>query len=341
MTELTYSQAIREALTEEMERDDRVLLFGEDVGAYGGVFKVSEGLYEKFGEKRVIDTPTSEIAIAGAAVGAAMLGARPVAEFQFIDFMASAMDQIANQAAKMRYLTGGQVALPIVFRTPAGAGGNFAAQHSQSLEAWFCHIPGLKVVMPATAADAKGLLKSAIRDADPVVFIEQKMLYSRRGEVPEENDFLIPLGSADIKRAGSDVTLVAIGGTVIRALEAASRLAETDRIEVEVIDPRSLVPLDLATIVDSVRRTSRLVIVQEAHKACSVGASLALDVLREGFGYLDAPVGFVCPPSVPVPYPSHLEEIYLPTVERIETSVRAAVAGELPSQDIMSVRDAS
>lgn len=322
MGQLTYAQAIRSALTEEMERDESVLLFGEDVGPYGGVFKVTQGLSESFGPRRVFDTPTSEIAIAGAAVGAAMVGARPIAEFQFIDFMASAMDQIANQAAKMRYLTGGQIALPIVFRTTAGAGGNFAAQHSQSLEAWFCHIPGLKVVMPSNAADAKGLLKSAIRDSDPVVFIEHKMLYPIKGVVPDDDDFTIPLGVANVARPGRDVTLLAIGGTVRRALEASETLADSDGVEVEVIDPRTLVPFDLATVVDSVRRTSRLVVVQEAHKTASFGAAVVLDILGEAFGYIDAPIGFVGPPPVPVPYPPELEQAYLPSVERIVEALR-------------------
>lgn len=325
MAQLTYSQAIRVALEEEMDLDASVLLFGEDVGAYGGVFKVTQGLYERFGGKRVFDTPTSEIAIAGAAVGAAMVGARPIAEFQFIDFMASAMDQIANQAAKMRYLTGGQVTLPIVYRTTSGAGGNFAAQHSQSLEAWFCHIPGLKVVMPSTPADAKGLLKSSIRDPDPVIFIENKMLYSVRGDVPEGEEALIPLGSAEIKRSGRDVTVVALGGTLAAALEAAAALSETDGVEAEVVDPRCLVPFDLATVIDSVRRTSRLVITQEAQKTASFGAGLALDVLSEAFGHIDAPIGFVGPPPVPIPYPTQLEKEYLPTPERIKRAIRKVV----------------
>ncbi len=321
MPEMRYAEALNQALREEMQRDPTVLVFGEDVGEHGGVFKVTQGLRAEFGPTRVLDTPTSEIAIAGAAVGAAMVGARPVAEFMFVDFMASAMDQVANQAAKMRYLTGGQVAVPLVFRTQGGAGGNFAAQHSQSLESWFCHIPGLKVVMPSTPKDAKGLLKSAIRDDDPVVFIEHKLLYATRGWVPEDADFTVPLGVAEVVREGTSVSVIATGRMVRLALEAAVEL-EPEGIDVELIDPRTLIPLDVEALSASLRKTGRLVVVQEAPAAGSMGPYLIYEALRGAFDYVEAPVQLVSAPHTPAPYSPALERHYVPDKERIKKTIR-------------------
>ena len=261
MSNIFYKEAVRDALREEMRRDERVFLLGLDIGRFGGTYKATEGLVAEFGEERVRDTPLSEAAIAGAAVGAAMTGLRPVAEIMYIDFTTIAMDQIVNQAAKLRYMSGGQARIPVVFRTQEGAGRSSAAQHAQSLEAWFAHIPGLKVALPATPRDVKGLLKTAVRDDGPVMFIEHKLLYNSRGEAPEE-ECLIPFGQANVCREGSDVTVVALSRMVLRAIEAAAEL-EREGISVEVIDPRTVAPLDMDTIVASVEKTGRLVIAHE------------------------------------------------------------------------------
>jgi len=318
--QLTYAQALREALVEEMERDPRVFVLGQDIASHGGIFKVTDGLLGRFGRDRVRDTPISESAIVGAAVGAAVVGARPVVEIMFVDFLTLGMDQLVNQAAKIRYFSGGHAAVPMVVRTQGGAGGGFAAQHSQSLESWFVHVPGLKVVMPATPADAKGLLKSAIRDDNPVIFIEHKMLYFTKGPVPE-GDYLVPLGRADVKRMGQDVTVVATSGMVPRALEAAEQLAAED-IDVEVIDPRTLLPLDTETILSSVHKTNRVVVVVESVGRAGVGSDISALISEEAFFDLDAPVCRVHGRFAPVPYNERLEKAWMPSREQIVDAIR-------------------
>ncbi|MGI6558294.1 MAG: alpha-ketoacid dehydrogenase subunit beta [Limnochordia bacterium] len=324
MREITYAQALNEALREEMERDPHVFVLGEDVGRHGGVFTVTKGLIDQFGSERVRNTPISECAIVGAALGAAVVGCRPVAEIMYVDFMTIAMEMIVNQAAKIRYMFGGKAKVPMVVRTQGGGGRGNAAQHSQSLEAWFAHVPGLKVVMPATPYDAKGLLKSAIRDDNPVIFLENKNLYFRKGPVPE-GEYTIPLGVADIKRPGRDVTLIATSRMVGEALAAAEVLAESG-IDVEVIDPRTVAPLDMGTIVGSVKKTNRAVIVHEACRTCGIGAEIGMRIMEEAFDYLDAPVKRVAAVDVPVPYNRILEDAALPNVEDIISGVREVLA---------------
>jgi pyruvate/2-oxoglutarate/acetoin dehydrogenase E1 component len=324
MTEMTFGQAVRAALREEMLRDERVFLLGEDIGVYGGAFGVTDGMLAEFGPDRVRDTPISEAAIAGAAIGAALGGLRPVAEFQFFDFILLAMDQLVNQAAKIRYMFGGTVSVPLVVRGPAGSGTGAAAQHSQSLEALFTHIPGLKVVAPSTPADAKGLLSAAIRDPNPVVFVEHKLLYKMKGEVPD-GDYVVPLGVADIKRPGRDVTVVATQIMVPRALAAAERLA-ADGIEVEVVDPRTLSPLDLPTIEASVARTGRVIVVHEAVKSGGVGAEIAAAIAGGvAFDYLEAPIVRLAGLPVPIPYNKDLERCAVPQEDDIVAAVRSIV----------------
>ncbi|MEM2249504.1 MAG: alpha-ketoacid dehydrogenase subunit beta [Candidatus Bathyarchaeia archaeon] len=324
MRELRYVEAIREALRQEMRRDPRVFLMGEDIGVYGGAFGVTDGLLEEFGPERVIETPISELAIAGAAVGAALAGMRPVIEIMFMDFITLAMEQIVNQAAKIHFMFGGNASVPIVVRTPAGAGTGAAAQHSQSLEAWFVHTPGLKVVMPSTPYDAKGLLISSIRDNNPVIFIEHKLLYRTKGPVPEE-EYTIPLGVAEIKREGRDVTIIATSLMVLRALAAAEKLAQ-EGIEAEVIDPRTLKPLDVDTIVNSVKKTGRALIVHEAPITCGIGAEiLARIVESEAFYYLQAPIKRLAGRDVPIPYNRELERSVIPQEEDIVNAVRELV----------------
>jgi pyruvate/2-oxoglutarate/acetoin dehydrogenase E1 component len=307
-----------------MERDPHVFVLGEDVGRHGGVFTVTKGLIDQFGSERVRNTPISECAIVGAALGAAVVGCRPVAEIMYVDFMTIAMEMIVNQAAKIRYMFGGKAKVPMVVRTQGGGGRGNAAQHSQSLEAWFAHVPGLKVVMPATPYDAKGLLKSAIRDDNPVIFLENKNLYFRKGPVPE-GEYTIPLGVADIKRPGRDVTLIATSRMVGEALAAAEVLAESG-IDVEVIDPRTVAPLDMGTIVGSVKKTNRAVIVHEACRTCGIGAEIGMRIMEEAFDYLDAPVKRVAAVDVPVPYNRILEDAALPNVEDIISGVREVLA---------------
>jgi len=321
MAEMTYSQAINEALAEEMVRDEKVYILGEDVGAFGGCFGVTTGLFEKFGGGRVIDSPISETAIMGSAVGAAVAGLRPVPEIMFIDFLGVCLDELVNQAAKMRFMFGGKAKVPLTLRTACGAGVGAAAQHSQSLEAWICHVPGLKVVMPSTAADAKGLLKSAIRDDNPVVFIEHKALYGAMGEVPE-GEYTIPLGKADIKRAGKDVTILAYSMMLHKALAAAETLAQ-EGIEAEVIDPRTLVPFDKETLYKSIEKTGRLVIVHEAVKQGGFGGEIAAMVAEECFDFLDAPIKRVAAPFAPIPFASNLEAEYIPDEAKIIAAVKS------------------
>jgi len=318
----SYSEAINEALREEMARDPNVFIIGEDVGVMGGVFGVTDGLHAQFGETRVMDTPISEIGIIGAALGAAMMGMRPVAEIMFGDFLGCAGDQLINQVAKARYMSGGKANVPLTIRVATGAPGASAAQHSQSPESWFMNIPGLKIVCPSTPADAKGLLKSAIRGEDPVLFFEHKMLYAMRGEVPED-DYVVPFGQAHVLRKGRDVTVIAIGSMVPLALEAAGQLAsEGDGIDCEVIDPRTLVPLDAATIVDSVKKTGRAVIVHEAHKRSGPGAEIAAVIAEQALDYLDAPIQRVAAKNAPLPYAPELEQFVLPSREDILAAVR-------------------
>ncbi len=305
MRELTYRQALNEALHEEMARDPAVCILGEDVGRYGGPFKITQGLFDRFGEKRVRDTPISEEGFVGLAVGAAMTGLRPVVEILYIDFSTLAMDQIVNQAAKARYMFGGKATVPLVIRTQGGAGRGNAAHHSQSLEMWYVHIPGLIVIQPATPYDAKGLLKTAIRNDNPVIFIEHKLLYNTTGPVPE-GEYLVPIGVADLKRQGRDVTIVATSRMVLLALNAAETLARQG-IEAEVIDPRTLKPLDVDTIVRSVQKTGRLVVVNEGHRTGGFTAEVAARVQREAFDWLDAPIMQVATEDVPLPYNGRLE----------------------------------
>ncbi len=321
---LEYRDALNEALHEEMARDPSVFIMGEDVGRYGGVLKVTRGLYERFGEMRVRDTPISEEGFVSMGVGAALAGLRPVIEVMYIDFTTLALDPIVNQAAKARYMFGGKARVPLVIRTQGGGGRGNAAQHSQSLEAWYVHIPGLIVVQPATPRDAKGLLKSAIRNDNPVIFIEHKLLYNTEGPVPEE-EYLIPLGQAEIKRPGRDVTIVATSRMVLFALSAAEKLA-AEGIEAEVIDPRTLKPLDVPTIVASVRRTNRLVVVNEGCRTGGFAAEVAMRVYEEAFDYLDAPIVRVTTEDVPIPYSETLELTALPSEEKIIEAVRQVCA---------------
>jgi pyruvate dehydrogenase E1 component beta subunit len=319
---MTYAEALRDALRYEMRRDERVFILGEDVGVYGGAFGVTQGLLDEFGPERVRDTPISEAAIAGAAIGAAMTGMRPVAEIMFMDFTTISMDQLVNQAAKIHYMFGGKASVPMVLRTPAGSGTGAASQHSQSLEALFTHVPGLKVVMPSTPADAKGLLIASIRDENPVIFVEHKLLYRTRGPVPE-GEHVVPLGMADVKRSGKDVTIVATSIEVIRALEAAQRLA-AEGIEVEVIDPRTLVPFDEAAVAASVEKTGRVIIVHEAPKPSGFGAEIAARIAEgPAFDFLDAPIMRLAGVAAPIPYNPRLERASVPQVEDIVRGARA------------------
>jgi acetoin:2,6-dichlorophenolindophenol oxidoreductase subunit beta len=325
MAIMAYRQAVAQAIMEEMARDPGVILLGEDVGKFGGAMAASKGVYDKFGPTRVIDTPISESAIIGAALGAAITGLRPIAEIMFIDFTGVCMDQIANQVAKVRYMLGGQVTVPMVIRTQGGAGKSYAAQHSQSLEMWFAAIPGLKVVMPATPADVKGLLKSAIRSNDPVMFIENKMLYGDKGEVPDDTEFLLPLGKAHIVRPGKNVTIVSHSRQLLVSLDAAKALAD-EGIDCEVIDLRTISPLDMATILDSLGRTGRLVVVEEGHKSFGIGAEISARVMEEGFDLLEAPVQRVGSLDTPIPFSPILEAEVIPNAAKIAATVKRLFA---------------
>jgi len=315
VADVTFVEALRGCLEGEMRRDPSLMLIGEDIGRYGGIFGVTKGLLETFGPQRVRSTPISEATIIGAALGAAMTGIRTVAELMYVDFTACAMDQIVNQVAKMHYMSGGKLRVPLVIRTQEGAGRGNAAQHSQSLESWFLHVPGLKVVLPSTPADAKGLLAAAIRDDNPVLFIEHKLLYATKGKVPE-GEHVVPLGQADIKRVGKDVTIVTISHMVLQALRAAEKLAE-EGIDAEVIDLRSLCPLDLETVLRSVRKTNRVVIAHEACKRGGFGGELAAQIQEAAFDYLDAPIQRVGSLDVPIPYSRPMEEYVIPNPDRI------------------------
>ncbi len=318
---LTYRDALNEALREEMERDPDVFLMGEEVAEYDGAYKVSRGLLDTFGDKRVVDTPITELGFAGLGVGAAMAGLRPVIEFMTFNFALLAIDQIVNNAAKMSYMSGGQFCVPIVFRGPSGAALQLASQHSQSFDSWYAHIPGLKVVAPATPADAKGLLKTSIRDDNPVIFLEGEMLYNVKGEVPD-GEHLVPLGQADVKREGSDVTIVCYAKSVPSALKAADTLQSEAGLSCEVIDIRTIRPLDVDTVIESVRKTNRGVIVEEGWPFAGVGAQLVDTIQREAFDHLDAPLLRVTGADVPMPYNKKLERAAKPSPQKVIDAVK-------------------
>ena len=321
MAVMTMRDALNLALREELARDDKVFLMGEEVAEYDGAYKVTRDLLKAFGPKRIIDTPITELGFAGLGVGAAMAGLRPIVEFMTFNFSILATDQIINSAAKMLYMSGGQFKIPIVFRGPGGSAYQVSSQHSQALESWYAYFPGLKVVMPSTPADAKGLLKSSIRDDNPVIFIEQERMYGLKGEVPEDEDFTIQLGVAEVKREGSDATIVARSLMVPAALKAAEEL-EKDGISCEVIDPRTIRPLDIDTIVTSVKKTNRLVIAEESHPFCGVAAEISAEVNERAFDFLDAPVKRVSGVDVPMPYAKNLEQLAIPGAEQIIAAVR-------------------
>jgi pyruvate dehydrogenase E1 component beta subunit len=322
MREITFSEAIREAMSEEMRRDPNVFLMGEDVGVFNGVWGVSNGMMAEFGPERIRDTAISEIAIIGSALGAAMSGMRPIAEIMFGDFLMCAGDQLVNQVAKARFMSGGKANVPLTIRVTSGSPGSAAAQHSQSPESWFMNVPGLKIVVPATAADAKGLLKTALRGQDPVLFFEHKMLYGLKGDVPADPDFSVPFGKANILRSGKDVTIIGVGIMVQKALEAAQKLS-TEGIEAEVVDPRTLVPLDAQTLVESVAKTGRVVIAHEAHVRSGPGAEIAAVLAERAIEYLDAPILRVGAKNVPLPYSPELEQSVLPSAYDVVRAVKS------------------
>ncbi|HEX3493890.1 MAG TPA: pyruvate dehydrogenase complex E1 component subunit beta [Methylocella sp.] len=321
MVTLTVREALRDAMAEEMRRDDDVFIIGEEVAEYGGAYKITQGLLQEFGARRVVDTPITEHGFAGLGIGAAFAGLRPIVEFMTFNFAMQAMDQIINSAAKTRYMSGGQMDCPIVFRGPNGAAARVAAQHSQEYAAWYSHIPGLKVVMPYTASDAKGLLKSAIRDPNPVIFLENEILYGHKFEVPALDDFLIPIGKARIARAGKDLTIVSFGIGMVYALQAAEEL-EREGIDAEVIDLRTIRPMDNETIIRSVEKTGRCVTVEEGWPQSGVGAEITAKIMEGAFDYLDAPVIRICGKDVPMPYAATLEKLALPSAEEVIEAAR-------------------
>lgn len=320
MREILYRDAICEAIDEEMERDDRVMMIGEDIGFIGGNFKTSVGLLEKYGDLRMKDSPISEAGIVGMGVGMALTGLRPIVELMFSDFLLVAADQVVNQAAKITYMSGGQASVPMVIRTPMGAGRSSAAQHSQSMQAMMAHFPGLKVVVPSTAQEAKGLLKTAIRDNNPVIFFEHKMEYSNKFMIDDVVE-PIPFGKANIVKEGTDITIVATSSQVMKSLDAAAKL-EKDGISVEVIDLRTIVPMDRDAIITSVKKTGRLLVVDEAHEKCGIGAEIGADVMDDVFYYLEAPIGRIATPNVPLPFSPALEFPIIPSVEKIIVKVK-------------------
>ena len=321
MAVMTYREALNQALREEMHRDERVFVMGEEVGLYEGAYKVTQGLLKEFGPRRIVDTPIAESGFTGVGIGAAMIGLRPVVEMMTFNFALLALDQIVNSAAKLYYMSGGQYHVPIVIRGPGGPAHQLAAQHSQSMESYFYHVPGLKVVRPSTPADAKGLLKSSIRDDNPVIFIESETLYAVKGEVPDDPDFLIPLGQAIVRREGTDVTVVAYMGMMYRAMEAAEELAK-EGISVEIVDPRTLRPMDTDTIVGSVRKTHRGVVVEAGAGFAGMGSEIAAFITEQAFDDLDAPIERVTGASAPMPYARNLEREKTPSKERIIEAIR-------------------
>ncbi|GAL83278.1 pyruvate dehydrogenase subunit beta [Sporocytophaga myxococcoides] len=323
MREIQFREALREAMSEEMRRDDKVFLMGEEVAEYNGAYKVSQGMLDEFGPKRVIDTPIAELGFAGIGVGAAMNGLRPIVEFMTFNFSLVAIDQIINGAAKLMSMSGGQYSAPMVFRGPTGNAGMLSSQHSQNFENWYANCPGLKVVVPSTPADAKGLLKASIRDNDPVIFMESELMYGDKGAVPE-GEYLTPIGTADIKREGTDVTIVSFGKFMKVALNAAQELAK-DGISAEVIDLRTVRPIDYKTVVESVKKTNRLVIVEEAWPLASISSEIAYHVQRYAFDYLDAPIGRVTNRDLPLPYAPTLIEVILPNVKRTVEAAKSVL----------------
>jgi len=323
MLELTYADALREALREEMLRDPRVVLMGEEIGVFEGVYKVTRGLLKEFGPERVIDTPISEAAIAGAAIGAALGGLKPVAEIMYMDFLPIALDQIGTQAAKMHFMSGGKLKVPMVLRTQYSLGRVHGAQHSQFFPSVLFQVPGLKVVLPSTPHDAKGLLKAAIRDENPVVFIESGVLYRAKGPVPDE-EYVIPLGQCDVKKTGNDITIVAVSRVVTEALTAAAKLEEQG-IAAEIIDPRTIQPLGLATILESVKKTGRLIVASDDVKSGGIGSEIAAAVVEEGFDSLDAPIVRVASPNMPIPFSPTLEQAYMPSAEKIVQAAKKLI----------------
>jgi pyruvate/2-oxoglutarate/acetoin dehydrogenase E1 component len=321
MPVMTYREALNLALREEMRRDDRVFVIGEEVGLYEGAYKVTQGLLKEFGPRRIVDTPIAESGFTGVSIGAAMVGLRPVVEMMTFNFALLALDQIVNSAAKLSYMSGGQFTVPIVIRGPGGPAHQLAAQHSQSMESYFYHVPGLKVVRPSTPMDAKGLLKSAIRDDNPVIFIESETLYAIKGEVPEDPEFVVPLGQAIVRREGTDVTIVAYMGMLYRALEAAEEL-DKEGISVEIVDPRTLRPMDKPTIIESVRKTHRAVVVEAGAGFAGMGSEIASFITEQAFDDLDAPVERVTAANAPMPYARNLERAKTPSKEKIVAAVR-------------------
>jgi len=320
MHEISFREAIIESIEEQMEKDPSVFLIGENIGKAGGVYQHTKGLFEKFKEKRVVDMPISESGFLGAAIGAALTGTRPIVDMMFSDFLPLIMDQLVNHAAKMRYMYGGKASVPLVIRAFFGAGTSLGCSHSQSLESWFMHCPGLKVVMPSTPKDAKGLMNTAIMDNDPVLFLEHRLLYSFKGSVPVD-EYFIPFGKGDIRREGKDITVVATAMMVRHTLEAAEYLNK-EGIEVEVVDPRTLNPLDVDIIVNSVKKTNRLAIVHEASQTCGIGAEIAAIAAKDAFGYLDAPIERICPPDIPIPFSPALEKYYIIGKDKIAHSIK-------------------
>src|SRR5256714_4031724 len=321
MPVMTMRDALNLALKEELARDSSVFLMGEEVAENQGAYKVTRGLLQEFGPKRVIDTPITELGFAGLGIGAAMAGLRPIIEFMTFNFSILATDQIINSAAKLRYMSGGQFKIPIVFRGPGGSAYQVSSQHSQAIESWYAYFPGLKVVMPSTPADAKGLLKSAIRDDDPVIFMEQERMYGMKGEVPDDDNFTIPLGVAEVKREGTDATIIARSLMLPIALQAAEQL-EKEGISCEVIDPRTIRPLDINLIIESVKKTNRAVVAEESHPFASVGAEISAQISEQAFDYLDAPVKRVSAVDVPMPYAKNLEQLAIPDVAHIVAAVK-------------------
>ncbi|MEM3732217.1 MAG: alpha-ketoacid dehydrogenase subunit beta [Candidatus Bathyarchaeia archaeon] len=325
MRELTYAEAIREALRNALIKNPKVFLIGEDIGAYGGAFKITNGFLEEFGSERIRDTPISEAAIVGAAIGAALMGLKPIAEIMYMDFIPICLEQLANQAAKIRFMSGGKLKVPIIVRTQYSLGRAHGAQHSQFIPAWFLQVPGLKVALPSTPYDAKGLFNQALKEENPVLYIECSLLYRVKGPVPEE-DYIIPFGKADVKKEGDDVTIVAISRMVHEALAAAKILKEKG-LSIEVIDPRTIQPLDIETIVNSVKKTGRVIIAEDDHKTGGVGAEITASIIENAFDYLDAPITRVASPDIPIPFSPQLELEYMPNKDKIIQAVNSLLKG--------------